>query len=178
MCELEDSITSLGFCLQALMHQKGMVKEAQIDENGELVVELKALKVLSRGAESDHVQVLVDGVQVNQPGGAFDFASLTVDEVERIEVVRGPGSALYGSDAVAGVIQIVTRRGGSSPSGSATVRAGSFGRLDGSVSVTGGGATASYGLTLSRLTTDGILEFNNRHEQTVLSGQARIRGAP
>ncbi|MEQ9568581.1 MAG: TonB-dependent receptor, partial [Longimicrobiales bacterium] len=134
--------------------------------------------VFFRGAESDHVQVLVDGVQVNQPGGAFDFASLTVDEVERIEVVRGPGSALYGSDAVAGVIQVITRRGGSAPAGSATVRAGSFGRLDGAVSLSGGGEAASYGFTLSRLTTDGILPFNNRHEQTVVSGQARIRLDP
>lgn len=131
--------------------------------------------VFFRGAESDHVQVLVDGVQVNQPGGAFDFASLGVDEVERIEVVRGSGSALYGSDAVAGVIQIITRRGGAAPTGSATVRGGSFGRLDGSVSVNGGGSSASYGVTVSRLTTDGILAFNNRLEQTVVSGQARIR---
>ncbi len=131
--------------------------------------------VFFRGAESDHVQVLVDGVQVNQPGGAFDFASLGVDEVERIEVVPGSGSALYGSDAVAGVIQIITRRGGAGPTGSATVRGGSFGRLDGTVSVHGAGATASYGVTVSRLTTDGILAFNNRLEQTVVSGQARIR---
>jgi vitamin B12 transporter len=121
------------------------------------------------------VQVLVDGVQVNQPGGSFDFASLGTDEVERIEVVRGPGSALYGSDAVAGVIQVVTRRGRGAPATSATVRGGSFGRLDGSVSLTGGGETASYGFTLSRSTVDGVLDFNNRHEQTVLSGQARLR---
>lgn len=131
--------------------------------------------VFFRGAESDHVQVLVDGVQVNQPGGAFDFASLTVDDVERIEVVRGPGSALYGSDAVAGVIQVITKRGSTAPSGSTTVRAGSFGRLDGSVTVSGGGEAASYAFTAARLTTDGVLPFNNRHEQTVLSGQARVR---
>lgn len=134
--------------------------------------------VFFRGAESDHLQVLVDGVQVNQPGGAFDFASLTVDDVERIEIVRGPGSALYGSDAVAGVIQVITRRGGETPTGSATVRAGSFGRLDGSLSVSGGSAAVSYGLTLSRLTTDGVLEFNNGHQQTVATGQARIRVDP
>ncbi|MBT8403040.1 MAG: TonB-dependent receptor [Gemmatimonadetes bacterium] len=131
--------------------------------------------VFFRGAESDHVQVLVDGVQVNQPGGAFDFASLGIDEVERIEVVRGPGSALYGSDAVAGVIQVITRRGGGSPSGTASVRAGSFGRLDGSVSLSGGTEAVSYGFTLSRLTTDGILAFNNRHEQSVLAGHVRLR---
>ena len=62
-----------------------------------------------RGGESDYVKVLVDGVAVNQPGGYFDFGSLTTDNVERIEVLRGPGSVLYGSDAIAGVVQIVTR---------------------------------------------------------------------
>ena len=68
-----------------------------------------------RGGESDHTLVLVDGVQVNEPGGFFDFSSLTTDNVERIEVVRGPSSALYGSDAVAGVIHIVTRVGRGPP---------------------------------------------------------------
>ncbi len=130
--------------------------------------------VFFRGAESDHVQVLVDGVQMNQPGGAFDFSSLTTDDVERIEIVRGPGSALYGSDAVAGVIQVITRRGAGPPSGSAGVRAGSFGRLDGSVSLAGGSDAISYGFTASRTTTDGILAFNNRHEQTAVSGQALL----
>ena len=68
-----------------------------------------------RGAESDYVQVLIDGVQVNQPGGAFDFSGLTTHNVERIEVLRGPASALYGSDAVGGVVHIITRSGSGSP---------------------------------------------------------------
>src|SRR5207245_1876960 len=64
-----------------------------------------------RGGQSKYVKVLVDGVPVNDPGGAFDFAHLTTDNVERIEVLRGPASVLYGSDAVTGVVQIFTRRG-------------------------------------------------------------------
>ena len=77
-----------------------------------------------RGGESDYVKVLVDGVPVNQPGGAYDFANLTTDNVERIEVVRGPGSVLYGSDAIAGVVQIVTREGAGAPGASAAGRGG------------------------------------------------------
>src|SRR5207247_631546 len=61
-----------------------------------------------RGGQSKYVKVLVDGVPVNEPGGAFDFAHLTTDNVERIEVLRGPASVLYGSDAVTGVVQIFT----------------------------------------------------------------------
>jgi outer membrane cobalamin receptor len=68
--------------------------------------------VFMRGGQSDYVQVLVDGVQVNDPGGAFDWAHLRVDDIARIEVVRGPASVLYGSDAVSGVVQIFTRSGG------------------------------------------------------------------
>jgi outer membrane cobalamin receptor len=67
--------------------------------------------VFTRGGESDYTLVMVDGVQVNQAGGGFDLASISLDNVERIEIVRGPASALYGSDAVSGVIHVITRTG-------------------------------------------------------------------
>ncbi len=68
-----------------------------------------------RGGQSNHVRVLVDGVPVNEAGGAIDLADLSADQVERIEVVRGPASVLYGSEAVAGVVQIFTSRGRGAP---------------------------------------------------------------
>src|SRR5437867_8978759 len=80
-----------------------------------------------RGGESDYVKVLIDGVPQNQPGGAFDFADLTTDNVDRIEIVRGPASVLYGSDAVTGVIQIFTRTGSGAPRVTAAARAGTYG---------------------------------------------------
>src|SRR5213596_2013400 len=67
--------------------------------------------LFTRGGQSNYTKVLVDGVPLNDPGGALDLGLLTLDDVERIEVVRGPTSVLYGSDAVAGVVQIFTRRG-------------------------------------------------------------------
>lgn len=70
--------------------------------------------VFTRGGESDYNKVLIDGVPVNAAGGAFDFASLTPENFDRIEIARGPGSALFGSDAMTSVIQLVTRRGTSS----------------------------------------------------------------
>lgn len=133
-----------------------------------------ATSVFMRGGESDYVQVLVDGVKVNQPGGSFDFAGLTLDDVERIEVVRGPASSLFGSDAMAGVIQIVTRTGDGAPRGVVSLQAGSYGRLHASASVSGGSATAGWAFSLSRLRTDGVLAFNNAHDNTVLTGSARL----
>jgi vitamin B12 transporter len=70
--------------------------------------------VYVRGSEPNHVLVLVDGVRMNDPtddrGGSFDFGSLGVDEIERIEVLRGASSTQFGADAIGGVINIVTRR--------------------------------------------------------------------
>ena len=132
--------------------------------------------LFTRGGESDYTLVLVDGVQVNQPGGAFDYASLSLEGVERIEVVRGGGSALYGSDAVSGVVNIITATGGTGAGvqASGLVRAGSFGRLDLGADVRGGGERAAYSFHLLRTATDGILAFNNRHENTVLRGAVRL----
>lgn len=82
MCELEDSITSLGFCLQALMHQNGIVKEAQSDENGELVIELKTLKVLSRSTDSDQIKAkLVDQQKTFKEGEAIFFNDMELQLV-------------------------------------------------------------------------------------------------
>ena len=127
-----------------------------------------------RGAESDYVQVLVDGVQVNQPGGALDFSGLTTDKVQRIEVLRGPASALYGSDAVGGVIHIITQSGAGAPTGGVSIRGGSYGRREWSLDLRGGTETVSYGFAVSDNHTDGILEFNNAFNNRALSGVVRL----
>src|SRR6478609_3767780 len=68
--------------------------------------------VFTRGLRSEHTQVLLDGIPVNQGlQGAFNFGDLTTDNIDRIEVVRGPQSTLYGPRALAGVIQIFSKRG-------------------------------------------------------------------
>ena len=73
----------------------------------------KATSVFLRGAESDQVLVLVDGVRVGSATlGTTSIQDIPIDQVERIEVVRGPRSSLYGADAIGGVIQIFTRKGG------------------------------------------------------------------
>ncbi|MFY9607984.1 MAG: TonB-dependent receptor [Blastocatellia bacterium] len=67
--------------------------------------------IFARGGESDYNKVLIDGVPVNAAGGLFDFASLATENLDRVEVVRGPHSALFGSDAMTSVIQLITKRG-------------------------------------------------------------------
>ncbi len=64
-----------------------------------------------RGGESDYNKVLIDGVPVNAAGGLYDFSSLTPENLDRVEVVRGSRSALFGSDAMTSVVQLITRRG-------------------------------------------------------------------
>lgn len=129
-----------------------------------------------RGGESKYVKVLVDGVPVNDPGGAFDFGTLTTDNIARIEIVRGPASVLYGADAVSGVVQIFTRGGTTVPRMDLSARGGSYGTADASVAVRGGipmrgGAGAGYSLSVSRHRTNGIYPFNNRFTDNVVSGK-------
>jgi outer membrane cobalamin receptor len=79
--------------------------------------------IFPRGGESDYTLVLVDGVRANAFGGGIDLSQVPISDVERIEVVRGPQSARYGADAIGGVIQIVTRHGGT-PSAAAEFETG------------------------------------------------------
>jgi vitamin B12 transporter len=134
-----------------------------------------ASSLFIRGGESDYVKVLVDGVAVNQPGGFYDFASLTTDNVERIEVLRGPGSVLYGSDAIAGVVQIVTRQGDAGLRLGAEGEGGSFGTARWEATGLGGSRPLSWSASLSRLTSDGTYEFNNDYRNTAASGRFQVR---
>lgn len=102
-----------------------------------------------RGGESDFTLVLVDGVRANAFGGGLDLSQVPVMDAARIEVVRGPQSALYGSDAIGGVVQIVTaRHGGALASGSAELggRAARNGALSARTAVGGWSAGVSWTL--------------------------------
>ncbi len=129
-----------------------------------------------RGGESDYVKVLVDGVPLNSPGGHVDLAALTLDNVERVEVVRGPASVLYGSDAVSGVVQLFTRGGGGRARGGAALTAGSHDSWAAELWGSAGDARLGGSLAATRSRTDGTYDFNSGFENTVLS--ARLRAAP
>ena len=114
--------------------------------------------MFSRGGESDYNLVLIDGVRVNQSGGIFDFSRINAAEIDRVEVVRGAQSALWGSDAMGSVVQIFTRRAGAAdaPELSGSVEAGSFGALRSDARLNGGARQAiDYHAGASQRRTDG-----------------------
>jgi outer membrane cobalamin receptor len=108
-----------------------------------------------RGGESDYTLVLVDGVRVNAFGGSFDFAQLPAAEVERVEVARGPQSALFGADAISGAIQIVTRHGGA-PRVEGSVEGGGLGTVRGTFASAGSVGRWGWGGTGERIASDGF----------------------
>ncbi|NKB87709.1 MAG: TonB-dependent receptor [Acidobacteria bacterium] len=113
--------------------------------------------VFLRGANSNHTLVLMDGVRVNSPTtGAYDFSGLPVSAIERVEIVRGSQSVLYGSEALGGVIHVVTRAGGGVPQFTASLDGGAYGTARGIAAVEGGGDEIAYAATVERFRTDGF----------------------
>ena len=111
--------------------------------------------VFTRGLRSQHTQVLLDGIPINQGlQGAFNFGDLTTENIDRIEIVRGPQSTLYGPRALAGVIQIFTKRGSGDPIGEFSLEGGSNTTIRGTLTSSGSANQFDYSVGLSGLTTD------------------------
>src|SRR6478736_3040158 len=123
----------------------------------------KDKSVYLRGAKNEYTLVLLDGVPVNDPsgisGGAYDLRLLPIDQVERIEILKGSQSTLYGTDAIAGVINIITKKGGDKPVGAfGTLSYGSYNTFKGSAGVNGTTKLMDYNIGFTRYQTDGISE--------------------
>jgi outer membrane cobalamin receptor len=139
--------------------------------------------VFPRGGESDYTLVYIDGIQVNAFGGGFDFAHLSTANIERIEVVRGPQSALYGSNAIGGVVRIVTRESGP-VRGDASLEGGSFGSTRMTLSSSGSSGGWSWGAGVDRLASNGFNDqqtasgeeiVNDDYERTEVAGSGGWR---
>jgi vitamin B12 transporter len=112
--------------------------------------------VFINGGNSDFTKVLVDGVPVNPPGAAVDFSTVTLDGIDKVEVVRGAESALYGSDAVSGVVQLFTHRGDTHvPVVSLYAEGGSFSSGRGGAQISGLLGAFDYSVGASYFETDG-----------------------
>ena len=127
-----------------------------------------------RGGESNYTKVLLDGIPLNEPGGTFDFGSVTTENLERIEVVRGAQSALFGSDAMSGVVQMFTTRAPAGPpSADVMVEGGTFGTGRVTASAAGRAGTLDYSVGATRFSTNNE-GLNNEFDNTTLSGTAGV----
>ncbi len=117
----------------------------------------KTTDLFLRGTNKDHTLVLIDGVKIGSATlGAATWQHLPLDQIERIEIVRGPRSSLYGSEAIGGVIQIFTRRPTEKFQGLAEVGYGTYGTSKLSAGVSGTDGNTGYSLTAGHFNTDGI----------------------
>lgn len=149
-----DDIEDLGFdfAVDAVASTPGVT----INQNGSFG---GVASVRIRGAQSGQTLVLVDGVPINDPSstsGAFNFNSVDTDNIERIEVLKGPQSTLWGTDAIGGVISIITKRPEDGFGGTAFGEYGSFNTFRGGASVENGNAIGDFRLAASGISSDGI----------------------
>ena len=132
-----------------------------------------AATVRIRGAASGQTLVLIDGVSVNDassPAGGFDFSRLDVEDIERIEILSGPQSTLWGTDAIGGVVSITTKRPGEGLGGGVFAQSGSFGAFRGGASISHAGNAGDFRLAATRLNADGISKADERNGNTETDG--------
>jgi vitamin B12 transporter len=128
--------------------------------------------VFIRGSDSDQVLVLIDGVEVNSTTtGAFEFAHLTTENIERIEILRGAGGTLYGSQAIGGVINVISKMGEGPPKLTFSAEGGNGRTHRQALGLRGGTQTWRYSLTAARMETDGFRKFNDDYRNLTTWGR-------
>lgn len=120
-----------------------------------------------RGTNSGQSLVLIDGIRVSDVAGtenSFDFATLMINDIEKIEILKGNQSSLYGSDAIGGVINIITKKRQSGLSGNGFLEGGSFGTVHGGATLKAGNDKIYYGLSANHFHNDGFSRKNTGKE--------------
>jgi vitamin B12 transporter len=159
-----DDIAQLGFdfALDAVASAPGVT----INQNGAFG---GLANVRIRGAQSGQTLVLIDGVPINDPSstsGAVNFARIDTENIERIEVLKGPQSTLWGTDAIGGVVSITTKRPADGSGGSAFAEYGSFNTLRGGASIENGNDQGDFRLALVGTSSDGISKADENNGNT------------
>jgi len=139
--------------------------------------------VFMRGSNSNHTKVIIDGIDANDPSqdGVFDFGQVLTSDIERVEVLRGPQSSLYGSDAIGGVVNVVTKKGEGPPQFAGRLEGGSFGTFNQSASMRGSVSRFNYSFNVAHFLADdtpvtpldllppGRKRINDSYENTTVS---------
>jgi len=160
-----DDIDRLGFdfALDAVASAPGVTINSNGAFGGQAGVRI-------RGASSEQTLVLVDGIVVNDPtspGGGFNFARFDTESIDRIEVLKGPQSTLWGTDAIGGVVSITTKRPDEGLGGSAFAEYGSFNTIRGGASLENANETGDFRLAIVGTSSDGIskADENNGNDE-------------
>ena len=126
-----------------------------------------------RGANVGHTLILIDGIEMNltsESSNLYDFANLPVEGIERIEILRGPQSTLYGSDAMAGIVNIITKKGSGKPTLTLFGEGGSYNTFKGALGFTGNYKNLNYNLSIGRTQSDGFSAAGEKYGNTEKDG--------
>ena len=137
----------------------------------------KTTAIRIRGANPNQTQVLVDGLRVKSPTlGSFDFSDLSLDAIERIEIVRGPQSTLHGADAIGGIVNVITKKGTGPPTGTVFVEGGSYNTFREQVALSGAHGIFNFALSASRADSRGHERTfdNDDSDQTAFAGRLGV----
>lgn len=163
----EELARSAGRNLAELLNQQAGITVVGAGSNAG-----KEKSLFFRGAASSYAVILIDGVLATDPsgtGGAFDLRLLSIDQIDRIEILKGGQSTLYGSEAVAGVVNIITKKLGVKPlQVNAVATAGSYNSYKGNIGLSGKVNLFNYNINYGYLTTNGISEADNLAGNTLL----------
>lgn len=121
-----------------------------------------------RGSKPGHTLIMLDGVELNDPMSidrSFDLAHLTTDNIERIEIIRGPQATLYGSDAMGGVINLITKKGKGKPKFTISSQLGSYNTFKEITELSGGTKKSNYSFSILRLDSEGISQAHGGSEK-------------
>jgi vitamin B12 transporter len=183
LIELANSITVIDSA-EIVNSKKDNVMDLLRDEYGVNVVQQggpgKLANVFMRGGGPDHTLVLLDGIEMNMlsdPGNTYDFSNLPTDNIKRIEILRGPQSTLYGSNAMAGVINIITKTGTGNNKYYVSAEGGTYNTYKFNTGINGTFNIFNYQLNLSRMKTNGFSSASSRYGNNEKDGASNVIGS-